>query len=619
MIVNKSLNFSLGIQTAPMMTVDGEPGTLVPKSGKPPFNKENIVDEYVYKDAEGNVVYKVLHDVHKNFWQACPNLQQPNRWILNLKNVELVPYRLPMLLDESRCTVYVVEDEKDADNLNRLFEKCKITDSVATTSAAKNWPRFIEKYHLANKRVIVIPDNNMSGHIFGQGVCKAFIDAGCGNVRMISPPIEKDGDISDLIELLREVGRSPVEIYQEIEALCQQARNLADKTVAQRDADNRDVEPEDENKRQAIIVPFSEVEECETEWLWENKIPAGELCLLSGLAGQGKTFWTCYLAAMVSNGGDWPDETPCPKGNVLFFRGEDSIEKTMKPRLSANGADMDNVILLNEKVDGSNLTLSDVETIRDAIQQAERRNNLPVRLIVIDPMADYLGNAKENSNAGVRTVLSPLKNIAEETGAAFLLIQHTGKAARRSMSMQQRVLGTTGIVASCRASFCLFFDQKTGHRFFAPMKNNLTIDPTSVVFTINSQANSGQVQIIDCDLDKTADEIEEDMKESQQGRGRRPNKSTEVENWLRDFLKDGCKRVGSENDLVPGSICYEAKLAGHSWATVRRAKAAIGVTSSKELNVWFWSLPNLPDLTEQEAQSHEDPTLANFELLGVTT
>ena len=158
--------------------------------------------------------------------------------------------------------------------------------------------------------------------------------------------------------------------------------------------------------RRAVITPFSEIQERETEWLWHNKIPAGELCLLSGLAGQGKTFWTCYLAAVVSNGWNWPDGTPCPKGNVLYFRGEDSIEKTMKPRLSANGADMLNVILLDRASDDTVLTLHHVDVIRDAMRQSQDRNGLPVCMIIIDPMADYLGDTKENSNCEVPGVIT---------------------------------------------------------------------------------------------------------------------------------------------------------------------------------------------------------------------
>ena len=381
-------------------------------------------------------------------------------------------------------------------------------------------------------------------------------------------------------------------------------RLIAENAVPFEPGENEPTEQTDTiEKHRAVVISFDEIEERETEWLWHNKIPAGELCLLSGLAGQGKTFWTCYLSAIISNGWNWPDGSPCPQGNVLFFRGEDSIEKTVKPRLRANGADMRHVMLLDGLADDTVLTLHHVDAIFDAIRQSQEKNGLPVRLVIIDPMADYLGDTKENSNTEVRSVLKRLKAIADETGVTFLLIQHTGKADRGNM--QQNVLGSTGIVASCRASYCLFTDKETGYRIFAPMKNNLAVDPTSVVFTIDASVKGGQVQIIDSELKKSADDIADEMRAAayQNKSGRRPKESTEAENWLREFLSNGRKPAGSETDPAMGTVRYESEQAGHSWATIRRAKQSIGIPHKKEKGVTFWFLPNLSGLTLQPAQN----------------
>ena len=181
-----------------------------PKTNKPSFDWKNIIAEYHYTDADGNTIYKVLRDGHKNFMQGRPNPSQMGKWIWNLKDIERVPYQLPMLLDASRCTVYVVEGEKDADNLNRLFQDCGITDCVATTSdggsnSAKQWQVFVTKYHLADKQVIVMPDNDEPGLEFGRTVCTAFHDAGCHNVKLVTLPVK---DVSDLIELRTGIDRT---------------------------------------------------------------------------------------------------------------------------------------------------------------------------------------------------------------------------------------------------------------------------------------------------------------------------------------------------------------------------------------------------------------------------
>ena len=234
--VNPSDNNTVS-QSGPRPKGQGRQGQ--PSGNKPPFDRNNIIAEYLYTDADGQAVYKAMRDVHKNFMQARPDPANPDKWILNLKGVERVPYQLPTLLDVNRHTIYIVEGEKDADNLNRLFQDCEITDRVATTSAggsnsAKFWPGFVEKYGLANKRVFVMPDNDTPGISFGRAVCKAFCDADCHNVKMVSLPVK---DISDLIELRRCEGKQPIEIFQEVETLCQQAEPVTGETITQWNAD----------------------------------------------------------------------------------------------------------------------------------------------------------------------------------------------------------------------------------------------------------------------------------------------------------------------------------------------------------------------------------------------
>jgi 5S rRNA maturation endonuclease (ribonuclease M5) len=209
--------------------------------GNGQFDRKNIAAEYPYTDAGGNVVYKVIRDVHKNFMQCRPDSKNPGQWIWNLNGVERVPYQLPLLLDESRHTLYIVEGEKDTDNLNRLFLQ-RGSGYVATTSAggvnsAKQWPGFISKYGLAGKRVVVMPDNDQPGLSFGRNVCKVFVDAGCENIKMVLlPKMSNDDspikDVSDLIELRRGEGKQPQEIFDELMVLCKQSERVTDETVA---------------------------------------------------------------------------------------------------------------------------------------------------------------------------------------------------------------------------------------------------------------------------------------------------------------------------------------------------------------------------------------------------
>src|SRR5262249_1391019 len=91
-------------------------------------SKMNIVAEYNYVDANGQLLYQVVRLEPKDFRQRRPDGK--GGWTWNLKGIPRMLYRLPQVLKAvaEGNTIYIPEGEKDADNLNRL-------GFVATTNA----------------------------------------------------------------------------------------------------------------------------------------------------------------------------------------------------------------------------------------------------------------------------------------------------------------------------------------------------------------------------------------------------------------------------------------------------------------------------------------------------
>lgn len=71
------------------------------------------------------------------------------------------------------------------------------------------------------------------------------------------------------------------------------------------------------------MMMMSEYPPMETEWLWTSRLPAGQLSLIAGAAGIGKSFLTCDMAARISTTGEWPDGTRTSPGSVLLLTAED--------------------------------------------------------------------------------------------------------------------------------------------------------------------------------------------------------------------------------------------------------------------------------------------------------
>jgi putative DNA primase/helicase len=84
-------------------------------------------------------------------------------------------------------------------------------------------------------------------------------------------------------------------------------------------------------------------------WLAEGKVH-----ILGGAPGTGKTIISIALAAIVTNGGRWPDGTQCPTtGNVVIWSGEDDPADTLIPRLKLAGADLNKVYFIEAVREGN--------------------------------------------------------------------------------------------------------------------------------------------------------------------------------------------------------------------------------------------------------------------------
>jgi 5S rRNA maturation endonuclease (ribonuclease M5) len=116
------------------------------------------VATYDYHDAAGEMVYQVVRYQPKTFRQRRPDGH--GGWIWNVKGVTPVLYRLPEVLSAVAAgeTVYVVEGEKDANNLARVGEVC------ATTSHGGAGKFGVDHASaLAGANVVIVADRDEAG------------------------------------------------------------------------------------------------------------------------------------------------------------------------------------------------------------------------------------------------------------------------------------------------------------------------------------------------------------------------------------------------------------------------------------------------------------------------
>jgi len=182
---------------------------------------------------------------------------------------------------------------------------------------------------------------------------------------------------------------------------------------------------------------FAEVEAFDPEAIWPGFIFAGQVTVLAGAGGSGKSFASYDLAARVSTGRAMPDGSPGSEPGAVIIAGvEDSPEAAAVHRLTAAGADLSRIMDASESPSGAPFTLDDLPWLREVSDQAGG-----ARLLTIDTLSAVVDRPLTGV-AYVRQVMNGLHAFARDTGAGVLVIHHLTKAGE--------VAGSKAIVDSVR-------------------------------------------------------------------------------------------------------------------------------------------------------------------------
>ena len=122
------------------------------------------------------------------------------------------------------------------------------------------------------------------------------------------------------------------------------------------------------------------------------------------------------LAAACTNRKPLPGMETLEPFNIIYQTAEDGLGDTVKPRLIEADADLERVLVIDDR--DTPLTLAD-----ERIARAIRENN--ARLVIIDPVQAFLGADVDLNRANeVRPIFRSLGDIAQATGCAIVLIGH---------------------------------------------------------------------------------------------------------------------------------------------------------------------------------------------------
>jgi hypothetical protein len=332
-----------------------------------------------------------------------------------------------------------------------------------------------------------------------------------------------------------------------------------------------------------VLQPASAIQREVLDWLWPMYLPAGEVVLIDGERGQGKSLVTLDLAARVSTARALPDghRLDAP-GGVVWLSEETIWDDVAIERLHAAEPDATRVHRLCMREPGEPWRALSLPRDGDILERAIRQ--VQARLVIVDPLTRFLPPRLPVRRDGfVRYhVLPALTRAARDTGACILV------ARRLTRSRRSRILRTAGSFAvrnAVRIAYRIARDPHEPDRhLLACAKNSAGPRPPTLAFRIVRAANhvprvhwlgSSPLGVEDIDAPDAAQRI---------------GALDRAAMFLDATLAAG--------PLLHAELLRLAAAEGIRLRTLERAKAALSIQSIRcrenGRDLWTWALPGSP-------------------------
>ena len=162
-------------------------------------------------------------------------------------------------------------------------------------------------------------------------------------------------------------------------------------------------------------------------WLIKGALPEGEMNVLFGASGSGKTFVALGMAICIARGDDWfGHRTRQGRVVIIAAEGGAGIGKRGDAYALHHGID---IAGLDVHVITAAPNFLDGDDISEVIAEIKALGN--VALVQVDTMAQVSPGANENSSEDMSRVLANLKLMHRAIGATIQVVHHAGKDLTR--------------------------------------------------------------------------------------------------------------------------------------------------------------------------------------------
>ncbi|MGV0398737.1 AAA family ATPase [Corynebacterium suicordis] len=500
---------------------------------------ENYSRTYNYSDG-----FSVVRSAQKTFTQCCAHGVAPSKCTKGCKDKIRALYGVESLAHDGM--VFITEGEKDVDAIHASWSLPAVSQHGGANARLNTSDWSV----LDSRDVTIVADNDDPGIKRAQKLAMHLqkLDKPPASITVVRAAEGKDA--ADHIV----TGHSPQDFV------------TVGETVA---------------RRRVKLIQATQVKTEKVSWLIDEWIPAGMLTLLAGREGLGKSTIACSWVAEFSKKGM----------KCAYLNSEDSRAFTVKPRLQAAGADLNNVFFIDvvteTGAEGHLRLPSDTEILFYELASKG------VKFVILDAakssMDPKLDGYKDDH---VRQFLEPLAACADRYGITIVGLAHFGKQEGKDTG--KLLLGSIAWSQIARSVLAVALDD-AGELVVSNTKANLAskiVNRKASIASTPVQTDDGeltQVGVIQWGefTDQAANEllVSESLGDDAETR-------SEAEAWLEDYLK-------KNNETPRTQIFRDAKKVGvGSESTLKRAFRKLNGHSRQGgfPRTALWSLPTSPEI-----------------------
>lgn len=284
---------------------------------------------------------------------------------------------------------------------------------------------------------------------------------------------------------------------------------------------------------------MSNVEPVNIDWIWYPYLARGEVTILEGDPGLGKSYLAQMVALAICDGKLLPSvKKMAPiQGKVLYFDIENSADSVTKRRLAYNGIENE----MNYGQIEAAFSIDDedyLDMVYEVMEQAKPS------LVVFDTLNTYMGGADTHKASETQQVFKEFKQLARRFDCSVLVLRHLtkGQKGRSAMYAGQGSIAFTGlarVVITCGRHPDP--DEDPELCVMSVTKMNVAKKPKALTYSIEALPDSlkdqDRSQFVWGDfVDFTSDEI---LNADHSKRNGNDDKQQGVIDFLKEILRDG--------------------------------------------------------------------------------